>query len=74
MLYDFISLLEEDKSTHSWFQQDGTTAHTANNSMKLLDEITGEHVIPTNLWPPHLQDLTPPEQQITVIAHACLMI
>jgi hypothetical protein len=38
----------------SWFQQDGTTAHAANNSMKLLNKIFGERVISTNLWPPSL--------------------
>jgi hypothetical protein len=61
MLHDFIGLLEEDEITCSWFQQDGATAHTANNSMKLLNEIFGEHVISRNLWPPYLPDLTPPE-------------
>jgi hypothetical protein len=63
MLYDFIGLLEEDDIIYSWFQQDGATAHTANNSMKLLNEIFGEHVISRNSWPPCLLDLTPPEQQ-----------
>jgi hypothetical protein len=51
MLHDFIGLLEEDKIAYSWFQQDGATVHTANNSMKLLKEILGEHVISRNLWP-----------------------
>jgi hypothetical protein len=59
-LHDFIGLLEEDEITYSWFQQDGATAHTANNSMKLLNEIFGEHVISRNLWPPRSPDLTPP--------------
>jgi hypothetical protein len=42
MLYDLIGLLEEDEITYFWFQQDGATAHTANNSMKLLNAIFGE--------------------------------
>jgi hypothetical protein len=61
MLHDFIGLLEEDEITYSWFQQDGATAHTANNSKKLLNKIIGERVISRNLWPPHSPDLTPPD-------------
>jgi len=45
MLHDFVGLLEEDEITYSWFQQDCATAHTANNSLKLLNEIFGERVI-----------------------------
>ena len=59
--HDFIGLLEEDEITYSWFQQDVAIAHTANNSMKLLNEIFGERVISRNLWPPHSPDLTPPD-------------
>jgi hypothetical protein len=60
MLHDFIGLFEEDEITYSWFQQDGATAHTAYNSMKLLNEIFGERVISRNVWPPRSPDLTPP--------------
>jgi ribonucleotide reductase beta subunit family protein with ferritin-like domain len=49
MLHVFIGLLEKDEITYSWFQQDGATAHTANNSMKLLNEIFGERVISRSL-------------------------
>jgi hypothetical protein len=59
MLHDFSGLLEEDEITYSWFQQDGATAHTANNSMKLLNEIFGERVISRNVWPPCSPELTP---------------
>jgi hypothetical protein len=41
--------------------EDGATAHTANNSMKLLDETFGERVISRNLWPPCSPDLTESE-------------
>jgi hypothetical protein len=50
MLYDFISLFEEDEITYSWFQQDGATAHTANNSMKLLRFL--ENVSPLQTYGP----------------------
>jgi hypothetical protein len=61
LLHDFIGLLEEDQISYSWFQQDGGTAHPANNSMKLLNEIFGECVICRNLWPPRSPDLNPPD-------------
>jgi hypothetical protein len=81
MLHDFIGLLEEDEITYSWFQQDGATAHTASNSMKLLNEIFGERVISRKLWPLARRILLHQtfmcgEQQILqciVIAHARLM-
>jgi hypothetical protein len=43
------------------FQHDGAAAHTANNSMKLMNEIFGERVISRNVWPPRSPDVTPPE-------------
>jgi hypothetical protein len=61
VLHDFIDVLEKDKFSYSWFQQDVATAHTANNSMKLLNEIFGERVISRHLWPPRLPNLTPPD-------------
>ena len=44
---------------YSWFQQDGATAHTAKNSMKLLEEVFCERIISKNLWPPRSPDLNP---------------
>ena len=45
-----------------WFQQDGTTCHTACVAMDLLRGELGEHFIlcsgPVN-WPPRSCDLTP---------------
>jgi hypothetical protein len=61
MFHDFIALLEEDEITYSWFQDDGTTAHTAYNSMKLLNEIFEERVISRNLWPLRSPHPTPPD-------------
>jgi hypothetical protein len=61
MLHDFIGLLEADEITYSWFQQDGATALTANNYMKLLNEIFGERVISRKLWSLRSPDLTQPD-------------
>jgi hypothetical protein len=60
MLHDFIGLLDEDKITNSWFQQDGATAHTTNNSMNFLNDIFGECVISRNVWPSRSPDLIQP--------------
>jgi hypothetical protein len=81
ILHDFICLLEENEITHSWFQQDGATAHTANNSFKFLNEIFGERDISRNIWPPRSPDITPPDficeeqqnLQCIMIANARLM-
>jgi hypothetical protein len=61
LFHEFIALPDENEITYFWFQQDGATAHTGNNSMKLLNEIFGERVISRNLWPPRSPDLTPPD-------------
>ncbi|GFU59597.1 uncharacterized protein TNCV_3185681 [Trichonephila clavipes] len=44
-----------------WFQQDGSTAHTARQTMNLMSEIFGENLISKNSefpWPPRSLDLT----------------
>jgi hypothetical protein len=61
ILDDFIGLLEEHEISYSLFQQNGATAHRADNSMKFLTEIFGERVISRNVWPPRSPDLTPPD-------------
>jgi hypothetical protein len=61
MLHDFISLIEEDEITYSWFEHDGATAHTANSSMKLLNEIFEGRVISRNLRPLRSPGLTSPD-------------
>lgn len=48
----------------TWFQQDGATAHTTNNSLAALHEIFPEKVISRRgdiEWPPRSPDLTPPD-------------
>jgi hypothetical protein len=71
MLHDFIGLLEEDEITYTWFQQDRATAHTANNSMKLPNEIFGERVISRNLWNPRSY-LIPPDFYLWGAARSAL--
>ena len=45
-----------------WFQQDGATCHTANETMALLRDKSNGHVISRDgdvNWPPRSCDLTP---------------
>jgi hypothetical protein len=81
MLHEFIGLLEEDEISYSWFQQDGHAAHTANNSMKFLNEFS-EKVSSLEIYGPFArrnllhQTFICGEQQnmkCTVIAHVRLM-
>ncbi|KOC59803.1 hypothetical protein WH47_10771 [Habropoda laboriosa] len=47
-----------------WFQQDGTTAHTARATMEILRGIFGERLISRNSgfnWPSRSPDLTAPD-------------
>lgn len=49
-------------SSHTWFQQDGATAHTARDSMTLLREAFPQKLISRFgdiPWPPRSPDLTP---------------
>ena len=49
-------------SSHTWFQQDGATAHTARASMNLLRENFPQKLISRFgdiPWPPRSPDLTP---------------
>jgi hypothetical protein len=60
--------------TYSWFQQDGAIAHTAYNSINVLNEIFGERVISRNLCPSRSSDLTPPEFYLWGAAKSCIVI
>ncbi|GFT75299.1 putative DD41D transposase [Trichonephila clavipes] len=54
--------LYQEKLTELWFQQDGTTCHTACATIDLLKDTFGDRLIsrfgPVN-WPPRSCDLTP---------------
>ncbi|XP_031327482.1 uncharacterized protein LOC116158782 [Photinus pyralis] len=51
--------LQDDELQHGFFQQDGATAHTANETLRYLQEFYGDRIISTGLWPPSSPDLTP---------------
>lgn len=56
--------LQELNIDNLWFQQDGATCHTANETINLLKGQFGDNIIskrgPIN-WPPRSCDLTPPD-------------
>ncbi|GFW82609.1 DUF4817 domain-containing protein [Trichonephila clavipes] len=58
----FIPELNNHDVQELWFQQDGTTCHTARATIDLLKDTYGDHLIsrfgPVN-WPPRSCDLTP---------------
>ncbi|GFQ79310.1 uncharacterized protein TNCT_573331 [Trichonephila clavata] len=58
------------KQNFVWFQQDGTTAHTARQTMNVLREIFGKRRILKNsdfLWPFRSPDFTAPDSFYGVI-------
>ncbi len=44
IIRNFIALFEEDER-YTWFQQDGTTAHTAKKTMDVLTEFFEDRII-----------------------------
>jgi len=66
MLHTFLrpALIHLHSRHELWFQQDGATCHTANDTMELLHEMFGNNIISrraTLAWPPRSPDLTAPD-------------
>ena len=63
MINQFLFLKINDiDAVDIWFQQDGVTRHTANETINLLKKKFGESIISRNgpvNWPPRSCDLTP---------------
>ena len=63
MIYDFfVPELGDVDVDDLWFQQDGATCHTANETINLLKKTFGERIISRRgpvAWPPRSCDLTP---------------
>jgi hypothetical protein len=47
--YPFIAQLKEDEIDKAYFQQDGTTTHTMQKSMALLDDMFVNRIISTTI-------------------------
>ena len=60
IIQQFIAMLEVNER-YCWFQQDGATCHTSNDTMTMLREFFDDRLISNNLWPPRSPDLTSPD-------------
>jgi hypothetical protein len=54
----FVEQLDDIELAQGYFQQDGATCHTSNESMALINRIFMDSVISKNLWPSRSPDLT----------------
>jgi hypothetical protein len=54
----FVEQLGDIDLTEGYFQQDGATCHTFNESMMLINSFFMGRVISKNLWPPRSPDLS----------------
>jgi hypothetical protein len=59
IVQQFVALLNEDEG-YCWYQQDGATCHTSNETMTLLKQFFDDRMISKNFWPLRSPDLTPP--------------
>ena len=58
------ALVGKNKRSQQWYQQDGATAHTANNTLDVLRNTFGDRLISLRTekeWPPYSPDLNPPD-------------
>jgi hypothetical protein len=58
---EFVDQLEDDKLRNVYFQQDGATCHTSNESMAKIESFFDDRIISKALWPPRSPDLSPPD-------------
>ena len=52
---------DEDELRNGYFQQDGATCHTSNESMAEIESFFNDRIISKALWPPRSPDLSPPD-------------
>jgi len=61
IVYPFIVQLKEDEIDKAYFQQDGTTAHTAHMSVALLDDVFADRITSKTIWPPRSSVISLPD-------------
>ena len=52
--------LDDDELRNGYFQQDGATCHTSNESLTEIESFFDDRIISEALWPPRSPDLSPP--------------
>ena len=57
----FVEQLGDVEQSQGYFEQDGATCHTSNESMDLIARFFDDRIISRNLWPPRSPDLTTPD-------------
>ena len=57
---EFVDQLYDDELRNGYFQQDGATCHTSNESMTEIESFFDDRIISKALWPPRSPDLSPP--------------
>ena len=58
---EFVDQLDDDELRNDYFQQDGATCHTSNESMTEIESFIDDRIISKALWPPRSPDLSPPD-------------
>ena len=58
---EFVDQLDDDELRNGYFQQDGATCHTSNESMTEIESIFDDRIISKALWPPRSPDLSAPD-------------
>ena len=58
---EFVDQLDNDELRNGYFQQDGATCHTSNESMTEIESFFDDRIISKALWPPRSPDLSSPD-------------
>ena len=58
---EFVGQLDNDEPRNGYFQQDGATCHTSNESMTEIESFFDDRIISRALWPLRSPDLRPPD-------------
>ena len=58
---EFVDQLEDNEFRNGYFQQDGATCHTSNESMTEIESFFDDRIISKALWLPRSPDWSPPD-------------
>ena len=58
---EFVDQLDDDELRNGYFQQDGATCHTSNESIAEIESFFDDRIISKALWQPRSPDLSPPD-------------
>jgi len=58
---EFVDQLDDEEFRNGYFQQDGATCYTSNESMTEIESFFDDQIISKALWPTRSPDLSPPD-------------